>query len=236
MWKARRWDQDGNNVPKTTTDEGTGDAEVVHSRNYVWDANALAWVRETQPTGGGGGGGAVTIADGADVAQGTTTDPSSASTVIGLLKAVKAAVTGTLATSRTWTLSSGTDSVNVGNFPASQTVSGTVTANQGTAGATAWKVDGSAVTQPVSGTFWQTTQPVSAASLPLPAGASTDAHNDTLFGSPTSDRPGAYSVLDQLSRIRSTAIAQQTLLQQLVALQTPAPKPKGYTTLLHRSI
>jgi hypothetical protein len=46
----------------------------------------------------------------------------------------------------------------------------TVTANQGgtwtvqpgnTANSTAWKVDGSAVTQPVSGTFWQATQPIS---------------------------------------------------------------------------
>ena len=39
--------------------------------------------------GSGGGGGAVTVADGADVAQGTTTDPawsSGAGTVIGLLK------------------------------------------------------------------------------------------------------------------------------------------------------
>jgi hypothetical protein len=36
------------------------------------------------------------------------------------------------------------------------------------------KVDGSAVTQPVSGTFWQATQPVSAASLPLPTGAATE--------------------------------------------------------------
>jgi hypothetical protein len=33
--------------------------------------------------------------------------------------------------------------------------------DQGTGGASAWKVDGSAVTQPVSGTFWQATQPVS---------------------------------------------------------------------------
>jgi len=37
-------------------------------------------------------------------------------------------------------------------------------------------VDGSAVTQPVSGTFWQATQPISAASLPLPAGAATAAN------------------------------------------------------------
>lgn len=43
----------------------------------------------------------------------------------------------------------------------------------------AMKVDGSAVTQPVSGTFWQATQPVSAASLPLPTGASTSAKQDT---------------------------------------------------------
>ena len=43
----------------------------------------------------------------------------------------------------------------------------------------ALKVDGSAVTQPVSGTFWQATQPVSAASLPLPAGAATAANQST---------------------------------------------------------
>lgn len=52
----------------------------------------------------------------------------------------------------------------------STTISGTVAATQSgtwtvqpgnTANTTAWKVDGSAVTQPVSGTFWQATQPVS---------------------------------------------------------------------------
>lgn len=36
-------------------------------------------------------------------------------------------------------------------------------------------VDGSGVTQPVSGTFFQATQPVSVASLPLPSSASTEA-------------------------------------------------------------
>lgn len=59
-------------------------------------------------------------------------------------------------------------SVSVSNFPATQPVSGTVTANQGTGGASAWKVDGSAVTQPIS-----------AASLPLPTGASTSALQTT---------------------------------------------------------
>jgi hypothetical protein len=71
------------------------------------------------------------------------------------------------------------------------TASGDVLTVQGIASMTALKVDGSAVTQPVSGTvavtgtfwqatqpvsgtFWQATQPVSAASLPLPTGASTE--------------------------------------------------------------
>jgi hypothetical protein len=54
------------------------------------------------------------------------------------------------------------------------TQSGTWTVQPGnTANTTAWKVDGSAVTQPVSGTFWQLTQPISAATLPLPSAAST---------------------------------------------------------------
>ena len=79
----------------------------------------------------------------------------------------------------------GPATASVANFPTTQPVSGTVTANQGASSAIglsgAWpvritdsvngpvtvtaasalKVDGSAVTQPVSGTFWQTTQPVS---------------------------------------------------------------------------
>lgn len=84
-------------------------------------------------------------------------------------------------------------------FQATQPVSGTVAATQSgtwtvqpgnTANTTAWKVDGSAVTQPVSGTFFQATQPVSgtffqatqpvsASSLPLPTGAATAANQAT---------------------------------------------------------
>lgn len=54
----------------------------------------------------GGGGGAATIADGADVAQGTTTDASSANTVVGLLKNLKAALAGTLTVGGTATTTS----------------------------------------------------------------------------------------------------------------------------------
>lgn len=95
--------------------------------------------------------------------------------------------------------------VSVSNLPATQPVSGTVTATgpltdtqlratpihvavdsatiaaltDGTqrVGGTVL-VDGSGVTQPVSGTFFQATQPISAALLPLPAGAATDATLD----------------------------------------------------------
>ena len=44
-------------------------------------------------------------------------------------------------------------------------------------------VDGSGVTQPVSGTFYQATQPVSATSLPLPSGAATASNQATANGS-----------------------------------------------------
>ena len=43
-------------------------------------------------------------------------------------------------------------------------------------------VDGSGVTQPVSGTFFQATQPVSATALPLPTGAATESSLSTIAG------------------------------------------------------
>ncbi|MDE3749383.1 hypothetical protein [Methylobacterium radiotolerans] len=82
-------------------------------------------------------------------ATGSSADVATASgantTVVGALRAIRDRLLATL------------------------TVSGTVTANQGAGGASAWKVDGSA-----------TTQPVSAASLPLPAGAATAAKQPAL--------------------------------------------------------
>lgn len=65
---------------------------LVNNANWVWDAGALNWVKETQP-GGGGGGGACTIADGADVAEGATSDTAWAGgngSVVSLLKALVA--------------------------------------------------------------------------------------------------------------------------------------------------
>jgi len=48
-------------------------------------------------------------------------------------------------------------------------------ATKAVVGATGLKVDASSATVPVTGTFWQATQPVSAASLPLPTGAVAEA-------------------------------------------------------------
>lgn len=88
-------------------------------------------------------------------ATGAPTDVATAggtsTSIIGALRAIRDKLLGTL------------------------TVSGTVTSNQGAAGAAAWKVDGSGVTQPIS-----------AAALPLPTGAATDALLGTVNTSITS--------------------------------------------------
>lgn len=59
-------------------------------------------------------------------------------------------------------------------------VSGTLAVTQSTS---PWIVNGSGFTQPVSGTFFQATQPISAAALPLPSGASTSANQATEIAS-----------------------------------------------------
>jgi hypothetical protein len=53
--------------------------------NFVWDTGSLSWVKMTQS--GGGGGGAVTIADGADVNSGSTTDAALTTDAAGTLSA-----------------------------------------------------------------------------------------------------------------------------------------------------
>lgn len=54
----------------------------------------------------------------------------------------------------------------------------------------------SGATVPVSGTFWQATQPISAVSLPLPTGAATSANQPTnaAIGSTTSGQTGTLSL------------------------------------------
>jgi hypothetical protein len=64
----------------------------------VWDTGTLAWIKQGPISGGIGGGGAVTIADGADIAEGTTTDAAvygdTAGTVSAKLRGLNAMAKG----------------------------------------------------------------------------------------------------------------------------------------------
>lgn len=72
---------------------------------------------------------------------------------------------------------------NAGTFATQAAQSGTWTVQPGnTANTTAWKVDGSAVTQPVSGTFWQATQPVSGTVTANQGGSNWTVNNAQVAG------------------------------------------------------
>jgi hypothetical protein len=126
--------------------------------------------------------------------------------------------------------------VNIGAAPATVTVTGTVTASGPLTDA---QLRASAV-------------PVSAASLPLPTGASTQADQQTqttslqliddlpaAFGSATVDSPAVNTLLDRISQLTKAVQAQTkvvateaTAQKTLAVLSKPVSKP--YTTLLHR--
>jgi hypothetical protein len=89
--------------------------------------------------------------------------------------------------------------------------------------------------QPVSGTFWQATQPVSAASLPLPTGASTETTLSSLSGKhPTAlAASGAMKVADIGSRnvlgayrCGSGQIAGAASTQNLLSIENPTGSGK----------
>lgn len=152
------------------------------AQTYIWDTNTLTWIPALQAatTGGGGGGGAVTVADGANVVEGATTDVAVTSDVNGTLSAKLRGLVKILAS--VWDAVHGR--LIVDGSQVTQPVSGTVTANIGTgnlAGITG------TVTTTVSN--FPSTQPVSAASLPLPTGASTSAKQPALgtAGVPSAD-------------------------------------------------
>lgn len=100
-------------------------------------------------SGGGGGGGAVTAADGALVTEGATTDAAvvgdSSGTVSAKLRGLSKILNDVWDSVNHWL------KVSISNATLAVTQSGTWTVQPGnTANTTAWKVDGSAVTQPVS--------------------------------------------------------------------------------------
>jgi hypothetical protein len=84
-------------------------------------------------------------------------------------------------------------------------------------------VDGSGVTQPVSGTFWQATQPVSAASLPLPSGASTSALQTTGNTSLSNIDGKLPALIDGLIPVDGSLVVQPISVTSL-------PLPSGAST------
>lgn len=182
---------------------------------------------------------------------------------------------GSWTTGRTWNLLNTTDSVNVGNFPATQAVtqsgtwslginnfpasfgatqSGTWTVglsagantigkvDQGVGGASAWKVDGSAVTQPISGTITANagtgtfltdgsahTQPISAASLPLPTGASTSA-NQTTANTSLSSIDGKLTTTANGLKVDGSAVTQPVSGSLTVSGTVAATQSGAWTT------
>jgi hypothetical protein len=163
------------NQPTMLVDaSGVQEESVNKTATLVWDPIGLAWVKMTQPSGGGGSGGAVTVADGADTAQGATTDvawTSGSGTVVSLLKKIAGGSTTAVTGNVNVVQPTGTNlHVVVDTMPttpvtgtfyqATQPVSGTLTLGAGSAVIGHVIVD-SAPTTAVTGTFWQATQPVS---------------------------------------------------------------------------
>lgn len=148
-------------------------------------------------SGGGGGGGAVTVANGADVAEGATTDAESASgngSVIALLKRIRTQVTAILAKQPALGTagSSSTDVITVQGIASgtAQAVSGTVTANAGTG------------TLAVSGPLTDTQ--LRAVAVPV-SGTVTSVVNYNEDSAHTSNNPGTFVLA-----VRNDALATLT--------------------------
>lgn len=162
--------------------------------------------------GGGAGGGAATIADGADVAQGATTDAVWVSGGNGSLIALSKYEATKLEQIRALLAASiaVTGTVSVSNFPATQPVS--LATNTPDVIDRAARLLGHVTVDnaslAVTGTFFQATQPVSAAALPLPAGASTEATLAAL----SAKFPAAAALADAFANPSVTHHATENML------------------------
>lgn len=111
-----------------------------------------------------------------------------------------------VAQSGTWTVGLSAGALTIGKV------------DQGTGGASAWKVDGSAVTQPVS-----------AASLPLPTGAATEAKQDT-GNSSLSSIDGKLGSLGQKTMAGSAPVVIASDQSTLPISAASLPLPTGAAT------
>ena len=178
-------------IARTTTDEGNSTAEVVHSRQYVWDAGGGTWVKGTAAAGGGGGDGAILDGVSASI-KATVFDFTNSNPVAVVLRdtagdyvsvgggtqytedvATPADPTGTaIAARRRDTLAAEvttdgdwvtTNATNKGELYVKHVDSVPVSFGSGTFPVSGPLTDAQlrAAAVPVSGTFWQATQPVS---------------------------------------------------------------------------
>jgi hypothetical protein len=176
------------------------------------------------PVAGSGGGGPASIADGADVAQGTTTDAawvSGAGTVIALLKKIASAGGSAVSVADGADVTQGAlaDAKVVGDTAGSVSAKlrGINTALAGTL-----TVGTHAVTGPLTDTQLRASAiPVSAASLPLPTGAALDATivtTNTEIGIVTEAAPGTDTASSGLNgRLQRIAQRLTTLIGLLPA-------------------
>lgn len=146
----------------------------------------------------GTGGGAATIADGADVTQGAKADATwdgaaASASVVAILKKIYAnefVIYNVLNNSLGWLPGTAfgvgvTGQLSYGvrkDVPTTFGADGTIAPFEFDSSGKLWVNTGGltdtqlrATPVPVSGTFWQATQPISAVSLPLPTGAATEA-------------------------------------------------------------
>jgi hypothetical protein len=114
-------------------------------------------------------------ASGGSVEAGTSSDPLRVDPTGTTSQPVTGTVTANLGTIAGVATAAKQPALGTAGTPSSDVI--TV---QGKASMTPLLIDGSGVVQPVSGTFWQTTQPISAAALPLPTGAATAAKQPAL--------------------------------------------------------
>lgn len=213
----------------------------------VWDSDLLAWVAQTVTTGGGSAVSVTNIphviVDSLPASGGGLTDTELRATPVPVsgtffqaTQPVSAASlplpTGaaTLAEQQTQTTAlqlidnivsgAGANITQLGGVNVSMNTGVRDTGTQRVTIATNDSV-------PVTGTFWQATQPVSATALPLPAGASTDAKQDTgntsLASVKTNTDPLVASAAGGYVRQDSTATIAKESGGNLATIATNTP-------------
>lgn len=222
----------------------TGDnVDGLVTLGYTW--NGTAWERQASGGAGGAitndgtfaketGGNLATIAakdfatqttlalikaktDNIDVALSTRTKPADTQTISGTVTVSNPTANPETGLAKQATQTDGTQKTQVTNFPATQPVS-----------------LATAPTTPVTGTFWQTTQPVSAVTLPLPSGAATDAtltNGSQIVGIDNTKSVKYYAQVLTASTTLTPTAGKAIKLVKMQVLQNPDNSSANQVTL-----